>query len=117
MDDHSDGTIFAYTIYIHATPERVWQGLTEPTLTSRWWRHHAAAGVGMDEEMATAWRAEPRSTVAFDLDSDDKGVAKLTVVHGVFGPASKVHQGISAGWPAVLSSLKTILETGSPLPW
>lgn len=71
----------------------------------------------MDEQTATAWRAEPRSTVAFDIDSDDKGVARLTVVHGVFGPGSSVLEGISAGWPAVLASLKTMLETGSPLPW
>jgi hypothetical protein len=44
-------------------------------------------------------------------------VAKLTVNHGEFASASYVLQGIAAGWPAVLASLKTMLETGSPLPW
>jgi hypothetical protein len=63
------------------------------------------------------WRAEPRSTVAFDIEPDDKGVARLTVADGDFGPGSRVLQGVSAGWPAVLASLKTALETGSPLPW
>ena len=71
----------------------------------------------MDEATVTAWRAEPRSTVAFGIEPDDKGVARLTVVHGDFGPGSRVLQGISAGWPTVLASLKTMLETGSPLPW
>jgi uncharacterized protein YndB with AHSA1/START domain len=76
-----------------------------------------AAGVGMDDATVAAWRAEPRSTVAFDIEADDKGVARLTVVHGDFRPGSPVLEGISAGWPAVLASLKTMLETGSPLPW
>jgi uncharacterized protein YndB with AHSA1/START domain len=82
------------------------------TFTPEW-----AAGVGMDDATVTAWRAEPRSAVAFDIEPDDQGVAKLTVVHGDFEPGSRVLQGISAGWPAVLASLKTMLETGSPLPW
>ena len=30
-------TSFTYTTYIHAaTPERVWQGLTEPAVTKRY---------------------------------------------------------------------------------
>src|SRR5271163_552156 len=33
MDQKSDQTTFVYTTYIHATPERVWQGLTDPTFT------------------------------------------------------------------------------------
>ena len=28
---------FVYTTYIDATPERVWQGLTDPAFTSRYW--------------------------------------------------------------------------------
>jgi uncharacterized protein YndB with AHSA1/START domain len=71
----------------------------------------------MDEAMAAAWRAEPRSTVTFDIEDDDTGVAKLTVIHDGFVQGSNVLNGISAGWPAVLASLKTLLETGSPLPW
>ena len=80
------------------------------TFTPEW-----AGGVGMDDATVTAWRAEPRSTVAFDIEPDDNGVARLTVVHGDFGPGSRVLEGISAGWPAVLASLKTMLETGSPV--
>ena len=34
MDKNSDQTTFVYTTYINATPERVWQGLTEPAFTS-----------------------------------------------------------------------------------
>jgi hypothetical protein len=54
--------------------------------------------------------------VAFDIEDGEHGVVKLTVVHDGFEPGSSVLQGISDGWPAVLSSLKTLLETGSALP-
>jgi uncharacterized protein YndB with AHSA1/START domain/DNA-binding transcriptional ArsR family regulator len=30
---------YAYTTYIHATPEQVWRALTDPQLTSRFWGH------------------------------------------------------------------------------
>ncbi len=35
-------TSFTYPIYIQATPERVWQGLTDPALMKRYWRHQKA---------------------------------------------------------------------------
>jgi len=166
--DHQ--TTFTYTTYIHATPEQVWRGLTEPEFTKRFWRHHLAgpktfrsewkkgstwallhdevglevsdpeqvildsdpyrrlaytwhtftpdwaAKVGMDGVTLDAWRAEPRSKVAYDIEDVGHGVARLTVVHDGFEPGSHVLEGISEGWPAVLSSLKTLLETGETLP-
>ena len=30
---------YVYTTYIHATPEQVWQALTDADLTSRYWGH------------------------------------------------------------------------------
>src|SRR6202020_1620802 len=35
-------TAFVYTTYIQETPERVWQGLTDPALMKRYWRHQTA---------------------------------------------------------------------------
>lgn len=75
-----------------------------------------AAAVGMDEATARTWRAEPRSKVSFGIEDVGLGVTCLTVGHGGFSPRSSVLQGISAGWPAVVSSLKTLLETGMALP-
>jgi uncharacterized protein YndB with AHSA1/START domain len=162
-------TSFTYTTYIQATPERVWQGLTDPALMRRYWRHQRAgektflsdwkkgstydmahdevglvvsdpeqvilesdpyrrlsytwhtitpewaAEVGMDEATAETWRAEPRSKVAFDIEDVGHRTTRLTMVHNGFEPGSSVLAGISEGWPAVLSSLKTLLETGSTL--
>ena len=81
------------------------------TVTPEW-----AAEVGMDEATADTWRAEPRSKVAFDIEDVGNGVVKLTVKHDGFESGSAVLQGVSDGWPAVLSSLKTVLETGAALP-
>jgi len=81
------------------------------TFTPEW-----AAKVGMDEATADAWRAEPRSKVAFGIEDTGHGVVKLTVIHNSFEPGSDVLQAISNGWPAVLASLKTLLETGTALP-
>ena len=75
-----------------------------------------AAAHGIDEKAVAAWRAEPRSKVAFDIEEAGPGVVKLTVVHDGFEPGSGVLEGVSHGWPAVVSSLKTLLETGSALP-
>ncbi len=80
------------------------------TFTPEW-----AVAVGLAEDTAAAWRAEPRSKVAFDVEDAGHGVTKLTVVHDGFVAGSKVLEAISQGWPAVLSSLKTLQETGAAL--
>ena len=69
----------------------------------------------MDDATAEVWRAEPRSKVTFDIEDVGHGTVKLTVVRGGFEAGSAVLQGISEGWPAVLSSLKTLLETDATL--
>lgn len=42
-------------------------------------------------------------------------VTRLTLTHDELKTGSKMLKGITAGWPSVLSSLKTLLETGRPL--
>jgi hypothetical protein len=39
----------------------------------------------------------------------------LTVIHGSFKTGSTMAKKVSGGWPRVLSSLKTFLETGKGL--
>jgi uncharacterized protein YndB with AHSA1/START domain len=43
-------------------------------------------------------------------------VVKLTIVHDIDRPGSKLIGAVSIGWPKILSSLKTLLETGTALP-
>jgi uncharacterized protein YndB with AHSA1/START domain len=63
--------------------------------------------------------SEKASRVVFELEPQ-RGQVKLTVTHDDFVEDSKVFPAISNGWPLVLSSLKSYLETGTtPLsaPW
>jgi len=43
-------------------------------------------------------------------------VVKLAITHEIDKPGSKLIDAVSVGWPKILSSLKTLLETGSALP-
>ncbi|HEY8480987.1 MAG TPA: SRPBCC family protein [Spirillospora sp.] len=77
------------------------------TFTPEW-----ARAVGVDEEMRARLLAEPRSTVAFAIEPAGETV-RLTVVH----EAGDVLLGMCRqGWPVIVSGLKTLLETGEPLP-
>jgi len=40
---------------------------------------------------------------------------KLTVTHSQLTLDSAMHNGVTQGWPAVCSNLKSVLETGKPL--
>ncbi len=43
-------------------------------------------------------------------------MVRLTVTHDRLEPGSEMLERISRGWPKVLSSMKTLLEVGRPLP-
>ncbi|MBE1532960.1 ArsR/SmtB family transcription factor [Actinomadura algeriensis] len=153
---------FVYTTYINTTPERLWQALTDPAFTRRYWgvafetdwnpgstmtweengrkivdpdqivlesdppRRLAytwhtptaewaeAAGIGAD--VLAKLREEQRTRVTFDIEPHGDKV-KLTVVHDGFEPDAVMLGMVSEGWPALLSDLKTLVESGEPLPW
>ena len=44
------------------------------------------------------------------------GSTQLTIVHEGLAPGSRAAAMITQGWPAILSSLKSLLERGAPLP-
>jgi uncharacterized protein YndB with AHSA1/START domain len=54
------------------------------------------------------------SRVTFELEPNGDTV-KLTVTHSELEPGSNMFNGISKGWPHVLSGLKTYIETGKTL--
>jgi DNA-binding transcriptional ArsR family regulator/uncharacterized protein YndB with AHSA1/START domain len=152
---------FVYTTYIRTTPEKLWQAITDPAFTSRYWgvtfesdwtpgshvtwhfgdatmagpdqvvlesepyrklsyawhdfTPEFAAQIGLDEAARVKLSNERRSKVTFEIEPQGE-VVKLTVVHDGFEPGSLVLDSISDGWLPLLSSLKTLLETGEPLP-
>jgi DNA-binding transcriptional ArsR family regulator/uncharacterized protein YndB with AHSA1/START domain len=156
-----DKPSFVYTTYIQTTPERLWQALTEPAFTERYWAISVdsdwkpgsamtwqtrgltiddpeqvvlesepyrrltytwhtftpewAASLDLTDDVRTRLAAEPRSKVTFEIEPLGEQV-KLTVIHDGLVPDGMTGRLISQGWPRVLANLKTLLETGEPLP-
>jgi uncharacterized protein YndB with AHSA1/START domain/DNA-binding transcriptional ArsR family regulator len=160
-DNPMDKPTFVYATYIQTTPEKLWEALTDPEFTARYWgvtfdtdwkagspmSWHQFGSVSDDPgqvvlesepytRLSYTWHtftpefndylelsddarqrigAEERSKVTFEIEPLGDQV-KLTVVHDGFEQASVVATMVSQGWPRVLSNLKTLLETGEPLP-
>lgn len=141
-----DDQVIALTLYIRADPAALWQALTDPDVTQRYWGHtriesdwkpgskivyrregtvtdeHTLLEVVPQRRLVHTFRPtfgeyaeEPPSRVQMELQPGGE-VTRLTLVHDGFAPDSKVFPACSVGWPMILSSLKTLLETGEPLP-
>jgi uncharacterized protein YndB with AHSA1/START domain len=80
------------------------------TFTPEW-----AAAYGIADAQLARFAGEARSKVTFDIEPLGDYV-RLTVVHDGFEAGSGVLPGIAQGWPLLLSSLKSLLETGDVLP-
>jgi uncharacterized protein YndB with AHSA1/START domain len=63
---------------------------------------------------ADAENEAKHSRVTFEIEPYMETV-RLTVTHDELEPDSAMLRGITEGWPKVLSSLKTLLETGTPM--
>jgi uncharacterized protein YndB with AHSA1/START domain len=59
-------------------------------------------------------REEGYSRLTYELEQKGEAV-KLTVVHEIERAGSKLIEDVSGGWPLVLASLKSLLETGESL--
>ena len=64
--------------------------------------------------LSEAARRERPTKVVFNLEPHGK-LVKLTLTHEDFEAGSVILDGISKGWPAILSSLKSLLESGTAL--
>jgi len=58
--------------------------------------------------------AEGYSRLTYELEKLGESV-KLSIIHEMDRPGSKLIDAVSGGWPLILASLKSLLETGEPL--
>ena len=65
-------------------------------------------------EFVPAMRKEGYSRMTLEIEKQGTSV-KLTIVHEMRKPGSKFIDSVSEGWPPILSSLKSLLETGESL--
>lgn len=66
-------------------------------------------------ELKKEYHDEGFSRMTYEIEKDGKSV-KLTVTHEMDMANSKFIEGVAGGWPPILSSLKSLLETGESLP-
>lgn len=134
---------FVYVTYIRSTPDKVFKALTDAEITRQYWGHENISdwkpGSGWKhrdpksgatrilgevveskppERLVITWaspeNADRRSRVTFETETV-ADMVKLTVTHDDLEAGSEMDKGIRFGWPRVLSSLKSYLETGKPL--
>ena len=70
--------------------------------------------VKLSDEVFAKISSERRSRVTFELEESGE-LVKLTVVHDEFEPGSVAATMVRNGWPMVMSSMKSLIETGEPL--
>jgi uncharacterized protein YndB with AHSA1/START domain len=136
---------FVYVIYIQAPRTKVWEALTNGEHTKHFWSRYVQSEwkqgsrveflradksklshdgevleidppnrLVMTFDVSAEGIVEPPSRVTYEL-SEAHGATRLTVIHEGFPPNSEVLPGISNGWPQILSSMKTYLESGAAM--
>jgi uncharacterized protein YndB with AHSA1/START domain len=59
-------------------------------------------------------REEGYSRMTYELEPQGD-VVKFTVIHEIDKPDSKFIESVSSGWPTIIASVKSLLETGESL--
>lgn len=142
----ADRPTYVYVTYIESSAEEVWHALTDRDLTAEYWGHSNVSdwregsgwqhvrvdGSGIADVVGTVLEAVPPRRLSMTFDSPGSTppggpskvtfeiepyheIVRLTVTHENL-PDSEALEAISAGWPAVCANLKSLLETGHPLP-
>ena len=136
---------YVYVTYVKATPEQVWQALTDADLTARYWGHRNESdwapgstwqhvrtdGSGIADIIGTVLETRPPERLVITFPGSDEqrerpsqvtftiephqDIVRLTVRHENL-PTQADYEAISGGWPAVMANLKSLLETGDVLP-
>jgi uncharacterized protein YndB with AHSA1/START domain len=134
---------FHYVTFIRSSPTKVWDALLKPEFTrqyffgtvmetdwkvgSPWQMVHPDGSVtdagevlevSPPKRLVLNWRHEGTrqddTRCIFEI-SKMGSLTKLEVSHESARKASRTIEAISVGWPIILSSLKTMLETGKAL--
>jgi len=145
-EDMNDRPSFVYVTYIESTPERVWEVLTDAELTAAYWghsnvsdwdpgsrwEHQRTDGSGVADVVGTVLESVPgrrlvstwlspgdeetadSSRVTFDIEPYGQ-IVRLTVIHENLADDTERDEA-AAGWAAVMSNLKSFIETGHVLP-
>ena len=148
---------FVYATFVRTTPEKLWQALTSPEFSEKYWmgfrfeveqkvggRVHIFPPKGMEahgdhagkvlecvpnRKLVYTWQQNDTPEVAKKRDGLSRvtyeltpmgSQVKLRLIHenllpDDLGADPNSFKGINNGWPAVISSLKSLLENGEAL--
>jgi len=147
MSTMTQTTVQVYQLFIKATPERIWDALVDPELTSKYfygsrititpegrlstspdgsqnWGDSEVLEWDPPRKLVHGWQSlydpelsnEATSRVTWEIEPQDGGYTRLTVVHDELEDSPKTASSVAGtGWMGVLSSLKSFLETGEGL--
>jgi Activator of Hsp90 ATPase homolog 1-like protein len=117
-------TSLAFGICLRATPPRVCRALADPALVPGWLAGMSSGPAREDDprRLTCEWLLADYleinggcvSVVRFDLVAVGP-VTRLTVHHRGLDPGGSLLMVITPGWPVILSSLKSLVETGESL--
>lgn len=141
---------FNYVTFINAPREKVWEALTNPEFTEKYWFKSRCTGdwkegsdytftvegedggtrvvlagkiIKNDHPNELVYQftcpgneevCDEDTIVQYLLEESD-GYTKLILRHFNFEEGSKLVNMISSGWPAIMASLKSLMETGKAL--
>jgi hypothetical protein len=114
----------SFDIYLRATPQQIRAALADAALVPRWLvgvQFHPDREKG-SRRLTCEWLQTDHldtnggspSVVRFESVAMRR-VTRLTVTHKDLVPGGSFLNLVASGWPMILSSLKTLIETGRPL--
>jgi len=140
----SEGPQFGITVYIGKPASEVWAALVTKEVVDRYYlvpllKLEAKVGgriaYGRDTAMIEGvikqfepqrslvhtfrfvGSNDPETTVIYEVTPEGEAMCRLRIVHIGFKEENQTFHDTVGGWPMIASSLKTLLETGKPLPW
>ncbi len=134
-----------FQVYIRCSAERLWETITTPALSRGFFAErfesdfetgssYVLASKEQDYVRGEVLEAEPPHRLVMSWDErhgsmiddpvtrvtweiePDGEICKLTLTHDEFETENETFRSVGGGWPRVLSSLKSLVETGEGLP-
>jgi uncharacterized protein YndB with AHSA1/START domain len=139
-----DKPSYVYVSYIATTAEKVWEAITDAKVSASFWHRSNVSDWQVGSTWTHGFEGQPAdligkvleadpprclvltwagpahadnpdrvSIVAFDI-AQMGGKVRLTMTHSEL--TAQGYKDVSQAWPAVLSNMKTLLETGGVIP-
>ena len=135
---------FEYTLFIAKPAQQVWEAITQKKIIDQYYmapihtlelKEGGKISYGVDKEFIVGeitkidesttlthtfkfgGQDSPETIVNYSIEAVGDSMCSLTVTHTGFKSEDQTFADVTGGWPVILSSLKSVLETGKGMPW